>query len=662
MLNLKPALPSMRLLMRRGPVPLALAAVSVMLFIGCGASADTAGAPETPGAAGGPARAAAPVSDFRVRSELVFPTRADLAFQLSGEVGSVNVAVGDLVSAGDVLATLDSDTITNLRHGEALATFKVEQTQDELDNVLGLESEDPLVRARAENALAKAEVALEDAEDALEDYQLEHEVALSAAIQRVADATAGLDRAEEAVTDFVDSHGLQYADAFAARAQARAALEAARDAVSDFLPRHDDSISKLQNTISRTEIALDRARESLRDFDSNHADRLLAARQELAEAENRLEIAEARLEEYYVRIVNEGFRSLPDGQNFDVVQLDALQAAVESARRAVDTVLEDIAELEAGPKEIDRIGIETNIAEMESTLTILNRDLDEALIGPDQEELSRLEANILVAQERLNTAERNLAEVEQGVDQVELSRLETAVDTARVTLDSAQSRLTRLEEGPDAATIAALTQAVTTARETRDDLAAGPDPAAVALARANVADALVNYADVQEDLEETVIRAPFAGLIRLVTIESGDAIRVDARVIQLVDPDDIIVQGLLETNHIDRVSEGTAAAVTLAALPGVTFDAEVVSVSQDARTERGVISFPVDFSVVIPEGVQIPPNPGLVTTTVIVGDAPSPEDRPNRQQGAPGESSEDAPSGGPNQQSQGGGGPSNRNQ
>jgi len=621
---------------------LALAILSAALLIGCGASAETPAAPGASNSA--PAETDYAVSDFRVRSELVFSTRADLSFQLPGEVGSVKVAVGDLVSAGDVLATLDLDTVTDLHHTEALAEFKVEQSQDELDRVLGLQSEDPLVRARAENALAQAEnalaqaeVALEDAEDALDDYQLEHDVALSAAVQRVADATAALDRAEEAVTDFADAHGQQFVNALATRAQARTALEGARDAVSDFLPDHDDSISKLQNTISKTEITLDRARESLRDFDKNHADRLSTARQNLAEAETRRDNAQDRLDDFYVKIVNEEFHSLPDGQNFDVVQLNALQAAVDAAQRAVDTLLRDISELEAGPKEIDRVAIETNIAELESTLTILNRDLNEALAGPDQEELARLETNILVAQERLNTAERDLAEVEQGVDQIELARLETAVDTARVALESAQSRLDRLEEGLDEAAVAALTQAVatrtqavTTARETRDDLAAGPDPAAVALAQANIADALVDYADVRQDLEDTVIRAPFDGLVRMVTIEPDDAIRVDARVIQLVEPTDVVIQGLLETNYIDRVPVGTAATVTLAALPGVTFSATVESVSQDARTERGVISFPVNFSVVIPDGVQIPPNPGLVTTTVITGDAPPgrPDARP----------------------------------
>ena len=648
MLNFKLALPPLRLVSRVGSAPLALAILSSMLFIGCGASADSANAPES-GGAPNPAAAEinSAVSDFRVRSELIFATRADLSFQLPGEVGSVNVSVGDLVSAGDVLATLDSDTVTNLRHAEALAKFKVEDTQDKLDSVLGLRSEDPLVRARAENALAQAEnalaqaeVALENAEDALEDYQLDHDVALSAAVQRVADATAALDRAEEAVTDFADAHGQQFANALAARAQARTALDAAQDAVTDFVPLYDESVSKLRSRISQTEIALDQSRDNLRDFDKNHADRLSQARQNLGAAENTLDDAQDRLDEFYVKIVNEEFHQLRDGRNFDVVQLNSLQAAVDAAQRSVDTLRRDIAELEAGPKDIDRAAIETRIAELEVTLTTLNRELNDALDGPDQDELNRLEANVLVAQERLNTADRNLAEVEEGVDQIELARLETAVDTAQVALESARYKLDRLEEGPDAATVAALaqavstyTQAVATSRETRDDLAAGPDPAAVALAEANVADALVDYADVQADLEDTVIRAPFDGLVRLVTIEPDDAIRVDARVIQLVDPTDVTVQGLLETNYIERVTPGTAATVTVAALPGVTFDATVESVNQDARTERGVISFPVNFSVVIPDGVQIPPNPGLVTTTVIAGDPPPPSGRPDRQRG-----------------------------
>lgn len=603
--------------MRTGAILSFLAVTVSVAALACGSGEETeqsAGNP--PGRAARSATTAA-AAEFRVRSELVFNTRADLAFQIPGEVGAVNVAVGDMVAAGDVLATLDDDTLTTLQHAAALAQYGVDQAQDELDRVLGLQSQDPLIKARAENALAKAEVALERAQDALEDYELEHEVALGMARQRVADATAGLDRAQEAVTDFADAHGQQFANALAARAQARTALDAARDAVTDFLPAYDESVSKLQSSITQTEIAIDRSRDELRDFDVNHADRLASARQNLAVAEARMDNAQSELDDFYLKIINEEFHELTDGENFDVVKLNALQAAVDTAQRAVDSWNLEISELKAGPKEIERAAIENRIAELEATLVVLKRRLAEVSAGPDPDELTRLDTNILVARERLATAERELAEVEQGVDQVELARLETAVSTARISLGSAESRLARLEEGPDAAALAALNQDVVTARESRDDLAAGPDQAAVALAQANISDALIAFANVQEDLADTVLRAPFAGLVRLVTVEAGDVIRVDARVIQLVNPDDVVVQGLVETNHIERITPGTQATVTIAALPGRTFQAAVESVSDEARTERGVISFPVVFTVAIPEPIEIPPNPGLVTTTVI---------------------------------------------
>ena len=74
---------------------------------------------------------------------------------------------------------------------------------------------------------------------------------------------------------------------------------------------------------------------------------------------------------------------------------------------------------------------------------------------------------------------------------------------------------------------------------------------------------------------------------------------------------------MVETNYIDRVKVGTRAEVVLSAVPETAFAAQVIEVSDEARTERGVISFPVVFSVTVPDGMSIPPNPGLVTTTVL---------------------------------------------
>ena len=589
-------------------------AACAILSMGCGNTSD---APEAPPDRRGSAPGGATVSaDFQVRSELVFSTQADLAFEVPGEVGVVSVAVGDLVSEGDVLATIDTETLNDLRYAEAQGKFKVDQAQDELDAALGLESPDPLVRANAESNLAKAEVALEKAEDALEDFQLNYDVEYGAARKAVADAEYNLDAAEEAVTDFAESYGETFAAALSARSAARLKLERAKDALEDFFPLHNEAVAALDSSIAAIEQRLDTAQTTLRDFDTNHANQLAAARLKLADAETSLELAEDTFTEFHIKIIDGQFPSLEDGQNFDVVQFNALRAAVEAAQRDVEFWQREITELAAGPKEIDRSAIVSTIVQLELELERLRQQLQDDKAGPDQVELDRLEANILVAREELDRADRDFAEVEQGVDRLELARLEAASDSARLALEAAASTLSKLEDGIDETVLDALMRSVTAARETRDELAGGPDAALVALNQANLDAAQVDYQEILDDLARSELRAPFDGLVRLITIEPGDVITVDARAIQLVDPTDISVVGMVETNHIDRIEIGTMASVTLGSLPGVELPARVEDKSGGARTERGVISFPVIFSVSVPLDVVIPPNPGLVTTTV----------------------------------------------
>lgn len=606
-----------------------LPTVALLTLLGCSGASDASNTDGAPTRA--PSSDALTSTDFRVRSELVFNTRADLSFDIPGEVGAVNVAIGDHVSAGDVLATLDETSMTNLEQAASQAELSLEAAQDALDAVLGLQSDDPLVKAQAESALASAEsalaqaqVSLDRAEERLADFQFEHDLALGRARQARASAVTALDQAEEDLSDFAEGHGERFAIALQARSGAKVALEEAEDNLTDYLPNYNESLTVLRNNISRTEQELDRARDNLRDFDSNHADLLSKARLDLAKAEEDLRQARDAYTAFSVQAIDETFLSLDAGENFDVVQLNSLRAAVAAGERAVANLEDEIEELEAGPKEFDRAAASDIINVLEERLARFNRDLAELQEGPDQNVIRLLEATVQSARERLETTERNLAEVEAGVDQLQLARLEAIVENRRLDLDAAQKQLGKLEDGPDQieldslnAAVDAARQAIITAREARDDLAAGPDRTAVSQAQLRIDTAAFNYSEAQKDFADAVLRAPMDGLVRVVTAAPGDAIKVDARIIQLVDDGDVSVLGLVETNYIERVKPGVRAEVTLSNVPETVFEATVSEVSGTARTERGVISFPVTFNVAAPDGVAIPPNPGLVTTTVL---------------------------------------------
>ena len=595
----------------------------------CGGASDAADTNGPPAAA--PSGGAVASAEFRVRSQLIFNTTEDLSFEIPGEVGAVNVAVGDFVSAGDILATLDETTMTNLEQAVSRLELEKKAAQDALDAVSGLQSNDPLVKAQAESALARAEselaqaqVNLDRAEEVLADFQFEHDLSLGRARQARAAAAAALDQAEEDLSDFAEGHGERFANSLEARSDAKVKLEEAGDALADYLPNYNESVTELRNDIAETEQELDQAREALFDIDANHADLLSTARGALAKAEDDLRLARAAYTAFSVQAIDGTFTSLDEGEVFDVVQLNALRAAVEAGEREVAEWEEEIDELEAGPKEIDLAVANNNVSVLEEQLARLNREIADLQAGPDQDTIRLLEAKVQSARERLDRTERDLAEAEAGVDRLELARLEAIVESRRLDLDSRQKQLAKLEEGPDQTELDSLNtavdtarQAVATAREARDDLAAGPDDINIQQAQFRINTATVALSDAQQDLADAVLRAPIDGLVRMALIEPGDAVKVDARVIQIVDPEDVSVEGLVETNHIERIKIGTRATVTLGAIPGVDFEAQVSETSDEARTERGVISFPVVFSVTVPDGMSIPPNPGLVTTTVL---------------------------------------------
>ena len=117
-------------------------------------------------------------------------------------------------------------------------------------------------------------------------------------------------------------------------------------------------------------------------------------------------------------------------------------------------------------------------------------------------------------------------------------------------------------------------------------------------------------------MDKTTLRAPFDGIVRLVTIAPGEAATLDVRAIQIVDPYDVSVLGLVESNYIDRITTQSAAEVTLAAMPNQIYAAQIATISDTARTERGIISFPVRFTLTVPQNAPPPINPGLVSVTI----------------------------------------------
>ena len=139
------------------------------------------------------------VNAVSISGSLLYRTRESLHFGSGGVVEDVLVEVGEYVEAGQVIATLDVETVATLRQEIDDARLKIQEAEDAIEALLNPHSDLDIVRA--EENIVKAEVALRDAEDALEDLlappDLEDELARAEA--DVAQAALNVAKAEDAL-------------------------------------------------------------------------------------------------------------------------------------------------------------------------------------------------------------------------------------------------------------------------------------------------------------------------------------------------------------------------------------------------------------------------------------------------------------------------------
>lgn len=496
--------------------------------------------------------------EVAVRGRLAFPQRAALTFDSGGKVGEVLVREGDRVEAGQALARLDQLTVSALQVGLAQAEFDLDAARQALARAQKADfAGAPLQRAEHESAVAGARKEMEDAQRRLRDFQRNYHQDLAGALQAVADAEADLDAAQTALGHFERDQSQDLANA--------------RKAVAD------------------AETALDRAVKELDEFDQNYQRDLAAARSERAGALDDLRFAEDVLNEFYVSLgITRRFSGFDDDvPHRSLEEMRRLQANVESGRTRLEQAERDLAHLEG------------------------NRSL---LL---QEKQTAVEA----ARADLNTARDEVAELEAGIrPSLEHQRRRAAVEEARARLAQAEMDLQREQDGPDQAELAVRERSVALARENLSDLE-GPDPYDVAVREAALLAARAEFDDARKNLEGATVRAPFAGIVSLVNVTVDDVIHDKSRVLELVDPSQVEVDGLVDATDVGLVQVGSTARVSIASMAGRELSGTVVRMAEEPRTERGVVSYPVRIRVALPEGMEVPVRLSAVTVAIVPEDS-----------------------------------------
>ena len=198
-----------------------------------------------------------------------------------------------------------------------------------------------------------------------------------------------------------------------------------------------------------------------------------------------------------------------------------------------------------------------------------------------------------------------------------LAELEADVEAARAKLEQANADLKEEMAGPDQAELELRQKDAAQKREAFTDLTDGPDPFQVALKTAEAAAALAQVEEAREDFLGSTLLAPFDGRVSLVNLEIDDPVTDESRVMEIIDPRQVEVAGLVDAIDLPFVQVLAQARLQIGSLADRELFGVVTTVGENPRTERGVVSYSIAIAVDLPNDVVVPIEPSAVAVVVV---------------------------------------------
>lgn len=269
------------------------------------------------------------VNSVSINGTLEYANRERLSFGTSGTIDTIDVEVGDFVSEGDILMSLEAEAIVNAEQNLQTASVALQDAEDKFEELV---SPDDKAISDATLTLLKAYQTLADAEDAYDSILEPSDTDIAKAELEVAKTNSALEGATEKLSDLQSPSPVSLENARLAVVEAEKSLDQlvreledltsqksldirnAELAVTEAAKAHDDAIEAYQNTISidqsaisqaeldlenarldviEAEAAVTDAQNALRDAEENASDEITSKKLEIAQAES--EVATAKI-------------------------------------------------------------------------------------------------------------------------------------------------------------------------------------------------------------------------------------------------------------------------------------------------------------------------------------------------------------------------------
>ncbi len=194
---------------------------------------------------------------------------------------------------------------------------------------------------------------------------------------------------------------------------------------------------------------------------------------------------------------------------------------------------------------------------------------------------------------------------------------EAQLGAAGFGVEVARLQLEMLRDGPTQAALDAALARVGQAQAQLERLQAGPPQPQIDQAELAVQQAELRLEQAQAAYEDTVLRAPFGGVVTQVNVQAGGLAAPVAGLpaVEVTDLAQLHVLANVDEVDVAQVSEGQVAEITLDALPGETLSGVIERVSDVPTESGGVIVYEARLAL---DRTAVPIRVGMTAAVTIV--------------------------------------------
>ncbi len=594
-------------------------------------------------------------TEIAINGGIAFSNKEDLTFGSPGYVSEILVTEGEIVTEGQPLASLDPESVANLRRAITQAQLDYEDALDAL-----ADAKNPTLQiAEAESALADAALELHNAQESLDNLLNPKAEDIANSEAALADAKLEAQTAQGALDHLLKPKPETLADAEDSIAQARVALRDAELALDNDLATAMDNLQIAERDLAVARLNLDAlngsnqlktARDAYTDELQDYANVIYkwtgvkASDDDLAMTPADMFDALNFVPE---QVYDRDYVLFPDGRIADNPDTRWNELKVFAWRALYPTA--NLIQPECDQYTYSPIRqSNTDSANDEFCIRRDMRNAYDALVSARSDlrtEEAQHDDSLAAAQQALASAEKARAEAQEALDRlmegsIGATRLQAEYDKAQADYDVAIRNLDELKN-PDTAEVEskrkrlASTQATRAAAADALDALINPDGEEVAanrgklaLAQANLnaaSNALQEIHDRRElqvalkeasvaaaqakvegetrRFEDSTLKAPWNGYIASIPVEVGQEIEPYEVILTVINSGIVNIEGSVDEIDVLSLRREEPVTVAIDALPDQELDGIITNISSTSTNEQGIVAFDVDIRVHVPEGV-----------------------------------------------------------